>query len=703
VGGTLAAEAGTTLHEARRLHVAGDLEGAERIYRRLIDIDPDHVEVWYLLGRACHARGRASEAIVSYRRALALEPGLAEAHNNLGIALNGQGQHVEAAESYRQAIGLKPDYVEAHNNLGNVLDRLGHPAEAVESLRNAIRLRPDFAEAHNNLGIVLKGMKAWAEATACLLEAVRIAPHFAEAHSNLGIALGELREDDRAMEAYRRAIVLKPDLASAFAGMGQLLATRDKIDEAEDITREGLRRRPDSAELLANLGFLLAEQGLIPEGLQFYRGAIELKSDSASTWSNYLYHLNYDPSADSETLLQEHRQGARSLGSAPALRQFEGHDWTLDRPLRVGYVSPDFRHHAVASFLEPILANHDPSRVEVYCYSDVGSPDATTERLRGHARTWREIRPLSDDAVEALILGDRIDILVDLAGHTARNRLNVFARKPAPVQVTYLGYPGTTGLATIDAMVTDAIIDPVDRPPSSTESPLRLPSTFCCYAPPEGSGEVAPSPALRDGFPTFGSLHKLSKLNPQVIDLWSCLLRAVPCSRLILVRDRLRGRRGKEILEQFAAKGIDPGRVRLEFDWTTANHWERYASIDLSLDVFPWSGHTTACESLWMGVPIVTLVGERRSSRMTASVLSSLGLTDLIAESPEQYIEIAVRWVGDPPRLADWRGESRERLRSSRLFDGPAFTRDLEDAYVKLWARECDRKGSTSPDPGTEG
>jgi predicted O-linked N-acetylglucosamine transferase (SPINDLY family) len=470
--------------------------------------------------------------------------------------------------------------------------------------------------------------------------------------------------------------------------MGQWLATRERIDEAEDVTIAGLQRLPESADLLANLGFLLAEQGLIPEGLRAYRRSLERKSDSASTRSNYLYHLNYDPSTDAEALLREHRRGAQSSYEVGReARNFDGRDGAEARPLRVGYVSPDFRLHAVASFLEPILAHHDPRRVEVYCYSDVGSPDATTARLRSHARAWREIRHLEDDAVESLILADRIDILVDLAGHTARNRLKVFARKPAPVQVTYLGYPGTTGLSTIDAMVTDAFLDPLDRPTSSSESPLRIPSTFCCFAPPPGSDEVAPSPALRDGFPTFGSLHKLPKLNPQVIELWAELLRRVPSSRLLLVRDRLKGRRGRAILDQFEALGVDPGRVLIRSDWAAENHWETYASIDLSLDVFPWSGHTTACESLWMGVPVVTLASDRRSSRMTASVLACLGLTDLIAESPEQYLEIAARWTTDPQRLAAWRTGARELLRGSRLLDGAAFTRDLEDAYEGLWAR----------------
>ncbi len=275
-------------------------------------------------------------------------------------------------------------------------------------------------------------------------------------------------------------------------------------------------------------------------------------------------------------------------------------------------------------------------------------------------------------------------MLVDLAGHTARNRLGVFARKPAPVQVTYLGYPGTTGLPAIDAILTDAVIDPTDRPTWSVEKPVRLPGTFCCFAPPAGAGEVSALRALTVGFPTFGSLHKLPKLNGAVIQLWSTLLRAVPDARLLLVRESLKGRRGQEIVNEFAARGVDPRRVKIIHDWNVNNHWQTYSLIDMSLDVFPWCGHTTACESLWMGVPIVTLVGDRRSSRFTASVLTSLGLTDLIAETSEQYVETAVRWVGDLGRLARWRGEARELIRRSRLCDGRSFTRDIELKYQEI-------------------
>ncbi len=676
----------STLLNARVLHEAGDFAGAERDYRRTLVGDSSLAEVWYLLGRTCHSLGKPDQAVASYQRALALRPDLAEARSNLGIALASLGRVPEAMECYREAIRLRPDYAEAHNNLGNSLDFVGLSREAVVSLRQAIRLRPHFFEAYNNLGIVLKKLGEWDQAVACLLEAIRLKPDSAEAHGNLGIALSEIGKDAEAIAAYERALSLKPDHVPALLGRGKILANRGDLEGAERGYRESLQISPDSSELWGGLGFILCEQGRLTEGLDAYRVAIRLKPDSPPTWSNFLFHRNYDPEAHPSTLRDEHRQWGELLGRPASAPTFHNVHKSESRPLRVGYVSPDFRHHAVASFLEPILANHDRGRVTVFCYSDVASPDATTARLRAYADFWRETRFLTDHEVAGLIRRDQIDILVDLAGHTAHNRLAVFAQRPAPVEITYLGYPSTTGLRTIDAMITDDVIDPIDRPTWSTEEPLRVPGTFCCFAPPAEAGEISPLPLLKNGFPTFGSFHKVPKLNPKVIDLWSKLLLAIPNSRLVLVRDLLKGRIGREILASFQAREVDPARIELRDDWNTRNHWSHYSAIDLALDTFPWSGHTTACESLWMGVPVVTLMGDRRSSRLTASVLKAMNLTDLIAETPEQYIEIASRWVADPARLAQWRIEQRGLMRTSRLCDGQTFTKELESAFESLWS-----------------
>ncbi len=678
------AEIEAAFAEGARLLLARDFSGAERACEHALEHNPDRAQGWYLLGRARQELGKLEEAAHAHRRAVELQPGFPEAHNNLGIVLKKLGRVDQALSSYREAVRLRPDYVEACNNLGNVLVQVDRADEAIECFRHIIRSRPDYAEAHNNLGLAFKGQGRWAEAQASLREAIRLQPGFAAAFTNLGIVFAEMGENDQAMDCYARALAIEPRLEEALCGRGCLIGRRGELEEAESSFREAIRLIPDSAELWGNHGYFLAEQGRISEGLASYREAMRLGPGSTTIQSNYLFFLNYDPRIDPATLLAEHRRGAAALTCGATPRSHERHDRSDGRPLRVGYVSPDLRRHAVACFFEPIVANHDRRRVEAISYADVGSPDAVTARLRSLSHEWRDIRHLSDDRVEELIRADRIDILVDLAGHTARNRLRIFARKPAPVQVTYLGYPSTTGLETFEAIITDASVDPPGGPAQSTEEPLRIPGGCYCYASPTDVPDVAPLPMLRASGPTFGSLHKLPKLNPGVLDLWAALLRAIPSARLLLFRDTLRGRRRDEILAHFEARGVDLGWVEIQHDWRPEEHWAIFASIDVMLDVFPWCGHTTACESLWMGVPVVTLAGLRRSSRMTASVLTMMGLSEWIAESPEQYIEAASRLVSDRYRLSQLRGDLRERMRGSRICDGRSFTRDLEAAYEML-------------------
>jgi protein O-GlcNAc transferase len=353
----------------------------------------------------------------------------------------------------------------------------------------------------------------------------------------------------------------------------------------------------------------------------------------------------------------------------------------------VGYVSPDLRRHAAAYFIEPVLAHHDRGRVEVFCYAEVEAPDDFTARLRGLAEHWRDTTGLTDEAVADLVRRDGIDVLVDLAGHTAGNRLLVFARRPAPVQLSYLGYPHATGLAAIPFSVGDTVTDPEEKPGSPGEDVVRLPGCFCCYAPPQG---VVPAPGLpedRAGAVTFLALHKLEKLNDAVLDLWTRVLEAVPGSRLLLARDSLHGRTAQRLAGRFAARGVAPDRVVLErVSAEGMSHLRAYERGDVALDVFPWNGHTTACEALWMGLPVVALRGGSHASRMTASVLECLGLGDLVADTPEDYVEVAAGLAADRARRAELRAGLRQWMLASPLCDGAGLARRLEEAYTRLWS-----------------
>jgi len=439
-----------------------------------------------------------------------------------------------------------------------------------------------------------------------------------------------------------------------------------------------------------NLGNALKEQGKLDEALASYRQAIQLAATSAANFSNYLFCLNYDPRVSPAELYAEHCRWDQLHGEAPDSGSGPAPLWDSQRRLRVGYVSPDMYQHAAARFIEPILANHDRDQVETFCYAEVGAPDAITEKLRALAHHWRPTLGRTDAEVVDQIRADGIDILVDLAGHTAHNRLRVFTYEPAPVQVTYLGYPNTTGLRTMDYRLTDAIADPPGEPVCHSEELIRLPGCFCCYAPPEQAPAVSPLPAQANGYVTFGSLQNLGKLNDAVLDLWCTLLRAVPTSRLLVFRHTLTGGTQEYFREQFTRRGIGGERLMLRHIAPAPDgYFGVYRDVDISLDPFPWSGHTTACESLWMGVPILTLYGNRHAGRMAASLLTQLRMTGWVTRTPAEYVDRAVQIAKHPERLATLRSGLRDWMRQSPLCDGKTFTAGLEQVYRDLCRRAC--------------
>jgi predicted O-linked N-acetylglucosamine transferase (SPINDLY family) len=645
------ATVGEILSLGWKYHQAGDLGQAEPLYRRAMQAFPDNADAWYLCGVVCQVTGRVDEAAGYYREALRLRPDYAEVHNNLGVALAVQGNYADAVPCYQRSLSHKPQYPDAHNNLGLALTELGRLDDAIETLREAVRLRPVYPEA-------------------CY---------------NLGNALQKRDRFDEAVAAYEQALGYKPDYGEVLNNLGAALTRLGKLDEAIVRLQQARAARPQDASVLLNLGNALKEQGKLDEALACYRQALELPPESAATFSNYLFCLNYDPRVTPAQLFEEHRRWDRLHGEVPDTGSGPAPVWDSQRRLRVGYVSPDLYFHAAARFIESFLTHHDPEQVETFCYAEVGAPDEVTARLRALAHQWRPTLGLSDLEVVERIRADGIDILVDLAGHTAHNRLRVFAYEPAPVQVTYLGYPNTTGLRTMDYRLTDAIADPPGEPICHTEELIRLPGCFCCYTPPAQAPEVSPLPAQTNGYVTFGCLQNLAKLNGAVLDLWCELLRAIPTARLLVFRHTLKGEAQEYFRQQFARRGISAAQLQLRhIAEAPAGFLGVYRDIDISLDPFPWNGHTTACESLWMGVPVLTLYGNRHAGRMAASVLHQLNLGGWVARTPAEYIERAVQVARHWNRLSTLRAGLRDWMRQSPLCDGKTFTRGLEQVYRDL-------------------
>lgn len=685
------------LQEAVGHHQAGRLAEATQSYREILSREPDNAVALHFLGVIRRQEGDAGQAIDLIGKAIALQPGYAEAHNNLGTALNDQGRLEEAAAAHRRALELKPDYAQAHYNLGNALRVQGKLEEAAAAYCAALALRPDDVQAYGNLGRALRDLGKLDEAAAACRKAVALRPNVAETHNNLGTLLWDQGEIEEAVASYRAALALKPDYAHAHSNLGNALRVQGKLEETVAAYHAALALQPDIAEVHSNLGIALRDQGRLDESVAACRRALELQPDFAAAHSNLLFTMNYDAHCTAEEIFAESRAWDARHAAPRATRIRPLHNPPdPERRLRVGYVSPDLRTHSVSYFAEPLLANHDSNHVEVFCYAEVARPDETTLRFQALADGWRSTVGLTDAEVAARIRADSIDILVDLAGHTGNNRLLAFAERPAPVQVSWLGYPNTTGMTEMDYRLTDAIADPEGAADARhSETLLRLPDGFLCFqAPtlvPTESPDVAPVPAIASGHVTFGSFNNLPKTGPQVVEVWAQVLRDVPGSRLLMKSGQLRDENQCEkFRETFAAFGIAGERIEfMPKIPALSDHLAAYGRVDIALDPFPYNGTTTTCEAAWMGVPTIALRGARHAARVGASILTQLGLTELIAETTESYVEIAASLARDLDRLANLRSDLRPRLQASPLCDAQGFCRNMERAYRDMWRRWC--------------
>jgi predicted O-linked N-acetylglucosamine transferase (SPINDLY family) len=582
---------------------------------------------------------------------------------------------------------------ETFYHLGNAFKHKGNLPDAIDAYRHAIKLNSRFAEAYSNLGATLRQQGSFADAIAAYRQAIALDPNMVEAHYNLGIALEEQGKPSAAIEAYHRALALKPDFIEAYENLGVALQSEGRLAEAITAYRKVLAWKPD-AQIYNILGTALFEQGKYEEANRAYRDALILNPGYAESHSNLLLGLNYRADIEPGDLFTQHVRWATQHASAiESTCELLRNDRMPDRVVRVGYVSPDFRAHSVAFFIEPVLDHHDRDKFTVYCYSNVARPDAVTDRLRGHSDHWREIARRDDHEVATQIHEDRIDILVDLAGHTGRNRLLVFARKPVPIQVTYLGYPNTTGLMTIDYRLTDAIADPIGSSDASySETLVRLPKGFLCYRPPERCPPITALPALNTGYVTFGCFNNVSKVNPAVVAIWARILQALPRARLLLKGAAFADTASRDRVQAlFGQDGITADRIEMTpLIKGRAEHLQTYGRVDIALDPFPYNGTTTTCEALWMGVPVISLAGQTHAGRVGVSLLTHVGLSELIAESPEAYVQLAVELASNLEHLQYLRRGLRERLQRSPLMDAAGFTRSLEQAYREMWKRYCE-------------
>ena len=573
----------------------------------------------------------------------------------------------------------------------------GRHAAAAALCQSVLAGEPDNIEALNFLAAALLALGRSAEGVAAMRRACSLAPGDAQAHLTLGNVLATVGDSGGALEQFQTAAVLAPRDPAPCVALAQLLRLLARHDEAEQACRQGLATAPAHGALLAVLYASLFEQGRVDEALVAARAALRLAPDNAAVHGDVLRMLNYTDGVHATAVWHEHAQWALRH-AAPLAHDHPPPQPAADphRRLRVGFVSPYFRRHAVTFFLESAIEHHDPDALEPWLYADVARPDDTSRRLQSYGARWRDTVGLSDAELAAQVRRDGIDVLVDLSGHTPGNRLLAFARNPAPVQLTWNGYPNTTGMRAIGYRITDACCDP----PGTTEhlhaeTLIRLPACYMAWRIPEDAPPVAAPPVLAHGHVTFGSFNACYKLSPTVIALWACLLQRVPGARLKLwtIDGEVARRRIRDL---FANGGIDAGRIdfsgRVSHDAFLQAHHE----VDIALDAYPYHGTTTTCFSLWMGTPVVTLAGTVHAARVGVSLLTHAGMAELVAQSPDQYCDIAVALAADPAALARRRATQREHLRGQPLTDGVAGARHFESAVRRMWQTYCSRQDGGS-------
>jgi len=641
----------------------------------------------FLKGLAFDRQGQTSRAVACYTDALRHEPGHADSLHMLGIYRAQRGELDAAIQLMKAAIGSNPNFPDFHYNLAKALELDDKNIEAEKEYREVLKLKPAHVDALINLSHLMLDKPDPEAAIRYAASALELQPRSVGAHNNLALALNRLDRSEEAEQILLRALEYAPDSADTLVNLSRVYMRRERYQEAIACLRRAVALNPNLPEALSNLGSALKFEGKLDEALSYFRKSLSL-APNASVHSNLLFTLNYHPGYSAAEGFQEHLAWAQhyandlTRAAPPVLPNKDP-----SRRLRIGYVSPDFRQHPVATFLRPIFANHDKSTFEIYCYSDVSNADDTTRWFEQQCSTWRDIVGKTDEDVAELIRKDRIDILVDLAGHTSGNRLLSFARKPAPVQVSYLGYLGTTGMAAMDYKITDTVMDPVGLTERfHTERMLRLPHSMWSYSPPPDAPAPSPAPALTRGYATFGSFNNSAKVGPEVIGAWARILQEIPEARLVMVT-KGDGSVHEYFRNEFGRHGIARERIELNRRMPLTDYLRLHAEVDICLDSFPYTGGTTSCHSLWMGVPVLTLPDIKPFSRSGASILSALGLADWIAGSVEAYVETAVRKASDAAALQALRAGMRTRMQASPLLNGEAFTRSIEAVYTAMRAQ----------------
>ncbi|MGE3271977.1 MAG: tetratricopeptide repeat protein [Chloroflexota bacterium] len=666
----------------------GQLSEAAGSFQQAVTLAPEYADAWASLAAIHEQAGDAAAEAIALEQVTALQPQHARAWGRRGILAYLADRPEDALTCFLALVRLSPDDADAWANLGAVQLRLWRLADAEASQRRALKLRPDAVGAMNNLGAVLVGQSRWQEAAQILDVAVQRAPADPNGWLNFGHALKGLEQYPEALIAYDRALGLAPNLPAALIGRGDALQGLGDLHGAITCYEQARIGMPNDSILYEHMGVAYQSLGQLEPAIAAYRRCLELDPTCDRIHSGLIFALDLQEGAGSAAWDERMRWNVLTRERFGQLRGRHQNDPDPDRPLRIGYVSADFRQHSAGFLALPVLRSHDHARVQVFCYSSVKRPDQLTERFKTFADGWREVGALADEDLDALIRADQIDVLVDLSGHSDGNRLPVFAREPAPVQVTAWGYATGTGLDTMHYFLADAVVVPPETRRWYAEEVVNLPSLIC-YEPPDGLPEVAPPPSLTSGHVTFGAFNRLEKVTDGVRDAWAQIMATVPDAHLIVKTGGKDEQARQRLVDDLVARGVARDRITVRGNTTHREHLAAHNDIDILLDTFPHGGGVTSIEALLMGVPVVTVLGDRVAGRLAASFLTTLGLSDLVAASAGEYVKIVARLAADRDRLARERETLRARVLASPIADAGLYTRAVEDAYSELWRRWC--------------
>ena len=665
-----------------------DTNGAIALFQSALQAFPKDVEILIKYALALQRVNRSKEAISYLRMACNLNARSVEALFHLAVLLESLHAYGEAMEFYNKALKINSHVGVIWYRKSKLLNRQKNFEQAFSASLEAVRCQPNEASYYYEQGFALQNLRRTKDALQSYNLALAKGLDSQDLHCNRGVALKDLAAHSEAICSFHRAVQLDPSNVRYLNNLGAASLDMGLNSEALACFQHVLELDPNMPSALNNIASLLKDKGRSTEALSYFRKSVELQPERVDARSNLLLCLQYMPNADPDFVFAEHKNWGDWITTKkkPAFK----HTASKRRPdarIRVGIVSADLCQHPVAHFIESFLKEYDRTRFEVFVYADLHKPDSVSVRMEALVDRWSLTQGLDDRALASKIYGDRVDVLLELAGHTALNRLEMLALKPAPIQVSYVGYPSTTGLPTIDFRITDAVADPIGKTEYlHTEKLLRLPKCAWCFSPHAESPEVSASPAAKNGFITFGCFNNMAKLNEDLFKMWIAILKNVPNSRLRLKAKALMDNPVcREALDYFIAAGI--AEDRLDFSGHKkgiAAHLEEYSKVDIALDSYPYHGTTTTCEALWMGVPVISLAGNTHVSRVGASLLQAVGLGDLVAENRERYIQIATELAADVDRLCLWRSSMRDRMLASPLMDQKSFALDLGDLLASV-------------------